>query len=218
MDITETPEYSSGWEWAVEHGPLLSELFTGRDVSTPELRTRLFREAGRRWPSGSDNLVNDLKQTAFVAGAIKAAVQTLRMSPEAQAAIFEAALEMGVIWSSEQGKAKALQMLQDKPAGWWRRKMGAATPNDVVNALSVAWRHDWSKERGRRHPRSKWEVMIDTMGPRELWILAEATQILIREDGLPRYVVDAPEEAFEVVSRPVYEDGVMRRYPGEIVG
>jgi hypothetical protein len=56
------------------------------------------------------------------------------------------------------------------------------------------------------------------MGPRELWILAEATQILIREDGLPRYVVDAPDEAFEVVSRPVYEDGVMRRYPGEIVG
>lgn len=218
MTITDTPEYSLGWEWAKEHGPLLAELFTGRDVSTPELRTRLFKEAARRWPSGSDNLVNDLKQTSFVAGALKAAIQTLPMTPEAVSAVMDAALEMGVIWSSEQGKAQALEALQAKPAGWWRRKMGVASPNDVVNAMASAWRHDWAKERGRRNPRSKWEVMIDTMGPRELWTLADATQITIREDGLPRYVVETPEELFEVVSRPVYEGGRMTRYPGEIVG
>lgn len=216
--LTDAPEYQIGWEWATEHGPALAELFTGRDVSTPELRVRLFKEATRRWPSEPGNLVSDLKQVAFVAGAIKASVQTLKMAPETVTAILEAALEMSMLWSSEQGKAQALEAIQAKPAGWWRKKMGAATPNDVVNALSIAWRHDWAKERGRRNPHSKWEIMIDTMGPRELWVLAEATQILIREDGLPRYVVDSSDEAFEVVSRPVYEEGVMLRYPGEIVG
>lgn len=218
MTLIDAPEYQIGWEWATEHGPILAELFTGRDVSTPELRVRLFKEATRLWPSNRDDLENDLRQVAFVAGAMKAAIQTLTLSREAQAATFEAALEMNAIWSSEQVKAASLEVLKLKPAGWWRKKMGDTTPNDVVNAMSVAWRHDWAKERGRRDPGSKWAVLIDTMGARELDILAGVIRIEAKEDGLPRWSVESRDEGFEIVSRPVYENGVMRRYPGEIVG
>lgn len=218
MTITDTPEYRTGFEWATEHGPVLAELFSTKEVSTSELRVRLFKEATRLWPSKHDDLANDLRQVAFVAGAMKAAVRTLQMSPEAMMAMNEAAFEMGDLWRLEQVKARSLQTLQAKPAVWWRTKMVDATPNQVVGVLSVAWRHDFSKEKGRRDPKSKWEILIDSLGPREIEILADATKILERHDGPSRYVVDAPEDAFEVISRPFYDDGVMRRYPGEIVG
>lgn len=218
MTITEAPEYKIGWEWATEHAPELSELFTGRDASTPELRVRLFREAIRRWPSVHDDLSNDLKQIAFVAGAIKAAIQTIDIPGDLLLAASEAAYQMGDLWRLEQAKVRALASLKARPMGWWRKKMGDATPNDVVNALSFAWRHDFAKEKGRRDPKSKWEVLIDSLGPRELEIFADAQAIFSKDEGPSRFVVDAPEDAFEIISRPFYEDGTMRRYPGEIVG
>jgi hypothetical protein len=218
MSITETPEYDAGWAWAKEYGPELAELFSGKEIATQELRSRLFREASRRWPSVQDNMDNDLKQTAFVAGGFKSAAETIKFTQEGAAAVFEAALEMGVIWSSEQAKVRALAELKAKPLGWWRRKMGHAKPLDVVNALSVAWRYNWAKERGRPHPGSKWAVLIDTLGSREIVILSEATQILSQVNGLPTYTVDSPEESFQIISRSVYEGGVLYRYAGEIVG
>lgn len=218
MSPIDTPEYKAGWAWATEQGPMLTELFSNKDVSTPELRVRLFQEASRRWPSDPDNLLNDLKQVAFVMGALKAAIRTLDASHEAILAANEAGLEMSQLWSSERGKANALEDLKKKPEGWWRTKMGAATPNQVVGALSFAWRVDFSNEKGRKNPRSRWEVLIDTLGPREMEILADATAILERKDGYERFVVDAPEDAFEIISRPAYEGGRMLRYPGEIVG
>jgi len=218
MKITDVPEYQIGFEWATEHGPVLAELFSNKEVSTPELRVRLFKEATRLWPSQHDDLANDLKQVAFVAGAMKAAVRTLQLSPEAMVAINEAGFEIGDLWRLEQVKANSLQALQAKPASWWRTKMGDVTPNQVVGVLSVAWRHDFAKEKGRRDPKSKWEILIDSLGPREIEILVDATKIYERNDGLSRYVVDAPEDAFEVISRPLYEGGRMLRYPGEIVG
>jgi hypothetical protein len=218
MMVTDSPEYQAGWAWATEHGPLLAELFSGKEVSTPELRVRLFREATRRWPSDPDDLMNDLKQVAFVMGALKAAIKTLGNNREAVIAANEAGLEMSQLWSTEQGKARALEDLKKKPENWWRTRMGAATPNQVVNALSFAWRVDWAREKGRKNPRSKWEILIDTLGPREMEILADATAILERKDGYERFVIDAPEDAFEIISRPAYEGGRMLRYPGEIVG
>lgn len=217
-DITDAPEYRLGWEWAREHGPMLAELFTGRDVSTPELRKRLFQEAARRWPSERDDVANDLRQTAFVAGALKAAVETLPLSQEGAAATFDAALEMGVMWSSEQAKVRALEALKEKPSGWWRRKLGDARPLDVVNALSVAWRHDWAKERGRPHPGSKWAVLIDTLGPRELDTFAEVDRIERKVSGYPVYVVHGDGETFTLIAAPVFEGGRLHRYPGELVG
>lgn len=226
MTITDAPEYKLGWEWATEHAPELSELFTGRDASTPELRVRLFKEATRRWPSAHDDLSNDLKQVAFVAGAIKAAIQTINVPQDLMIAANEAAFQMGDLWRLEQAKARALETLKARPAGWWRTRLGVSqsrsrpsrTPNDLVNALSFAWRRDHAKDKGRRDPRSRWEVLIDTLGPREIEILVDSTAIFEKDEGLFRYVVDSPEEAFEVVSRPVYDGTYMRRYPGEIVG
>lgn len=218
MSPIDTPEYQAGWAWATEHGPLLVELFSSKEVFTPELHVRLFREAGRRWPSSPDDLLNDLKQAAFVIGAMKAAIKTLDMSPETMLAVNEAGLGMAQLWSSEQGKANALEDLKKKPEGWWRTKMGAATPNQVVGALSFAWRVDFAKEKGRKNPRSRWEILIDTLGPREMEIFADATAIFERKDGPERFVVDAPEDAFEIISKPEYDGGRMYRYPGEIVG
>lgn len=218
MSPTDTPEYKAGWAWATEHGPMLAELFSNKEVSTPEIRVRLFREASRRWPSDPEDLSNDLKQVSFVMGAMKAAVGMLDVSHEALIAENEAGLEMSQLWVTERGKVQALEAIKKKPENWWRTKMGAVSPNQVVNALSVAWRIDHAKEKGRKNPRSKWEILIDTLGPREMEILADATAILERKDGYERFVIDAPEDAFEIISRPAYEGGRMHRYPGEIVG
>lgn len=218
MMFTDTPEYRAGFEWSTEHGPLLAELFSNREVSTPELRVRLFKEATRLWPSKHDDLSNDLKQVAFVAGAMKAAIRTLPVSRESLIAMNETAMEMGSLWTAENTKASALERLQAKSFIWWRKKMGDASPNDVVNALSYAWRHDWAKERGRLNPRSKWEVLIDSTGAREIEILAEAVKIS-EEPGTPyTYTIESEEDSFQIVSRPGYEGTRMLRYPGEIVG
>jgi len=218
VDITESPGYATGWAWAKEHGPDLSELFSSRSVATPELRTRLFKEASRRWPSDPNHLENDLLQVAFVAGAMKAAVETLPLEPQALAAIMDAAMEMGMTWSMEKAKVRALQALQAKPAGWWRKKLVGASPLDVVAVLSIAWRKDWAKERGRSDPKSRWEILIDTMGVRELDALLNATSITELHDGVSRYLIDAPEESAEIVSRYAREGNVIYHYPGEIVG
>lgn len=218
MSVTETSEYQAGWAWATEQGPMLSELFSNKDVTTPELRVRLFKEAIRRWPSDPSNLDNDLKQVAFVMGALKAVIKTLDHSREAVLAANEAGLEMSQVWSTEQGKARALEDLKKKPESWWRTKMGDAAPLQVVAALAFAWRVDWSKEKKRKNPMSRWEVLIDTLGPREMEILADATKIVEVQDQPYRFLVDAPHEAFEIISRPQYEGRNLLRYPGEIVG
>ena len=218
MSPLDTPEYKAGWAWATEQGPMLSELFSNKEVSTPELRVRLFREASRRWPSDPSGLENDLKQVAFVMGALKAAIKMLDASPEALLAANEAGLEMSHLWSTEHGKARALEELKKKTESWWRTKMGDASPMQVLGALAFAWRVDWSKEKGRKNPRSRWEVLIDALGPREMEILADATKIIEVKDQPSRFIIDAPEEAFEIISRPQYEGTRLLRYPGEIVG
>lgn len=218
MDITKTPEYTAGWEWATEFAPTLTELFTSREAATPELRRRLFQEAARRWPSTGDDLINDLKQTAFAAGAMKAVVQTLPLAPETASAVFDAALELGAIWSAEQAKAESLETLKKKPEAWWRKKLGGASPRDVLMALSGAWRRDWARERGRQNPKSKWEILIDTLGSRELGTLAEAVSIQEIVESVSRYAIESEDDSFEIVSRPVYHQGRLIHYPGEIVG
>jgi hypothetical protein len=145
MSPIDTPEYKAGWAWATEHGPMLAELFSNKEVSTPEIRVRLFQEASRRWPSDPDDLANDLKQVSFVMGAMKAAIKMLDVSHEALIAANEAGLEMSQLWVTERGKAQALEAIKKKPESWWRTKMGHATPNQVLGALAFAWRVDWAK-------------------------------------------------------------------------
>lgn len=218
-DVTDTPEYKLGWEWAVEHAPQLAELYTGKELITQELRSRLFRDAMRRWPSQPGDMENELKQTAFVAGAFKAFSDELPLTPEAVAAVFEAALEMGVIYSVEQAKKRYLAILKEKPVGWWRKKLGDASPNEVVGALAHDWRVRIAPERKRKDPKNKWEVIIDTMGSREMDVLATVTHIVYREDGdYKSYVVESDDGSFQLLARPVFSGMRMTHAAGEIVG
>ncbi len=217
MPIKDEPEYKLGWEWAAEYGVSLAELFTAKDLSTPELRTQLFKEAARRWPSQRDSFDNDLKQMTFVAGAMKA--MTRHIPAEEAGAVMEAALEMGAGYSSYKAIAHWLNELKAKPRGWWRTKRGDATPQDVLNALSVAWRIDRKREGSTKSPKSKWEIMIAQMGSRELAALATLQNISIQKDGIYiSYIVEGEEGDFQMLADWVREGGVTRQYPGEIVG
>lgn len=219
MGLVNSPEYRLGWEWAKEHGPIITELFTSTEMATTELRTRLFGEAARKWPSQRDDISNDLKQTAFVAGAMQAVAETMPMTREALAAVFDAALDIGMMWSAEAAKAEHLDSLKARPVGWWRRKFGDARPIDVVNALSVTWRKEWAEERGRAHPGSKWAVLIDMLGSRELAVLDELERIEELQDGAyTTYEIIGKDGSFQIIARPVYQQGRLTNLPGEIVG
>lgn len=215
--ITDTPEYAAGWAWAKEHGPIIAELFSSKEVSTPELQKRFFQEATRRWPSKHDDLDNDLKQIAFVAGGMKAAIETLSMSPETFGAIMEAATDLGQLWRFEVAKASLLKDLQAKPKSWWSKKLGDASPSDLVKAFYVAWHYGyWPKEKRLKKPRSIWEVLIDVMGTREMEIMAAVVKITETPDMV--YDIESEDDSFTIVSKPVFEGGRLIRYPGEIVG
>lgn len=221
MSIDDSEEYATGYEWGVENAPRLAELFSSRELATSELRTRLFKEAVKRWPSQSDSMENELKQTAFVAGAFKAFAERMPMSRETLAAVFEAAMEMGSIWNAEIWKSKHLETLKEKPRVWWSRKKGAASPNHIVGIMSVKWRKDYGPEKGRKDPKSKWEILIDTMGTREMSALASLENIEDLRENYPFGVlrVEGKDTDFEVVSEPAYTpEGRIYQWPGEIIG
>ncbi len=217
MPVADEPEYQLGWEWATEHGASLAELFTSRDLSTPELRVRLFKEGARRWPSQRDSFDNDLKQMLFVAGAMKAFTRKIPL--EEAGAIVEAALEMAADYSSAKAMVYWLNELKAKPTGWWRTKHGDATPQDILNAMSVAWRIGRKREGEIRSAKSKWEILIGSAGPRELAALATLEKITLKRDGqYVTYEVDGLEGDFQMMADWVREGGVVHQYPGELVG
>lgn len=219
--IYDTEEYRLGYEWAVEHSPRFAELFHSKELVTPELQTALFKEAGRKWPSKSDSMENELKQTAFVAGAFKGFTERLPMSQDALAAVFDAAMEMGSIWNAEIWKARHLETLKAKPASWWRKKVGAASPNEIAGIMSAEWRRRHGRDKGRKDPRSKWEVLIDTMGTRELSALATLQNVEDRSDSYPVKVlrVEGEDSDFEVIAAWAYTpEGRVYHWPGEIIG
>lgn len=218
-EITETPEYHKGIKWAQENRAQLAELFTDADVATPEIRTRLFREAANWWPSHPGDLQNDLRQTAFVAGALKSVINTLPLTQEALAATMDAAMEMGMIWGAEQAKVRDLEALRKKPRGWWQRKFGDATPNQIVGALSIAWRYERRRDSKESNPKNRWQVIIDQLGSRETGVLNTLENIEQKGDGAYiTWLVEGREGTFEILARPVYDGWRMVRYPGEIVG
>lgn len=217
MAIEEEPEYKLGWEWASEYGTVLAELFTAKELSTPELRSRLFEEASRRWPSQKESFDNDLKQMVFAAGAMKALTRSI--PAEEAGAVVEAALEMGAGYASYKAIVHWLNELKAKSRGWWRTKHGDATPQDILNAISVAWRIDRKREGYTKPPKSKWEILIAQMGPRELAALATLEKITLQKDDIySSYIVEGEEGDFQMLSDWVKEGGVIRRYPGELVG
>lgn len=216
MDITEDPAYEDGIVWTTRHVDRLRELFSERELDTAELRVRLFEEAARRYPSRPGDMENDLRQTAWVAGALKPLADLMPFSPEGLAAVFDAALEMGMIYSAEAGKAEALEELKGKPRGWWQRKVGDARPNDVVMALSNAW---WRDHRGAKKGPGRFGILIDRLGTREMRALATLERITHVASGTYRYYdVDGKNVGFQVVSDPVFEGGRLVQGAGDIVG
>lgn len=221
MQISDTEAYKKGYEWASKNAHKFVELFTSKELATGELRGRLFKEAMREWPSQHDSLENDLKQTAFVAGAFKAFANKMPLSTGSLAAIFDTALEMSSIWSAEVWKSRHLEALKEKPASWWKKKHGIASPIEVAGVMSVKWRKDYGPEKGRKDPKSKWEVLIDTMGTRELSALAtlEKVEDLTENYPFPVWRVEGEDSDFEVVAAPAYTpEGRIYQWPGEIIG
>jgi len=221
MDFTETPEYVSGRAWAAKNENRLVESYSNSDIIGGTLRTVFFEEAGQLYPAVGGNLENDLRQTLWVMGAFRHVVDTLPMTREAMVAVFEAASDLGAIYSAEKAKLRCLKSLKAKEPQWWTRKRGDASPADVLAAAAVGWRIRRRKEKETRlEPLSLWEILVDQFGSRELCVLDEAKAIELVQDRKYWYywVHDAEGYSFQIIMRPVVEDGRILHAPGDIIG
>lgn len=220
MDFTETPEYQAGRAWARANENRLVERYSSDDIIGGTLRSVFFEEAGRLYPAAGGDLENDLRQTLWVMGAFRHVVDTLPMTREAMAAVFEAANELGAIFAAEKAKLRCLKSLKDKDPAWWTKKKGDASPADVLAAAAVGWRIRRRKEKEPRlEPRSIWEILVDQFGSRELCVLDEAGEIeLVRDGKYWYYWVHAEDYGFQIIMRPAVEDGRVLHVPGDIIG
>lgn len=215
-EVTEVPAYAEGAAWARENVAPLRELFNSGELSTPELRTRLFETAARIYPSRRGRMENDLNQTAFVAGAFRALTDLMPLTGEGAGAVFETALEMGSIWSAERAKYARLEELAAKPRGWWRARLGDASPNDVVNAASSAW---WREQGRGKRSTSRYEILIDRFGAREMAALATVRRIDDVRDGPYRYYrVRGEDASFDIMAEDVRDGRILVQGRGDLVG
>ena len=215
-NIVRTPEYAKGKAWVGEHYERVAELFSSGKLLTQDLRGYLFAVAGRAYPSQRESVANDLRQTGWVAGAIRSLVD--RMPPEAIGDVSETAMELGAYWNAEYWSDQCLEELKKKPRGWWQTKFGDATPNDVVGVLSNRWWREVGDPQKRKRT-SKWEVLIYTTGTREICALAGLQKIEFKQDGdYVTYDVEGEEQSFVVMAHPVWEGRRLIQPMGEIVG
>lgn len=214
-DILDTPEYKKGKAWIGENYERVAELFSSGKLLTQDLRGYLFGIAIRAYPPQRDSMQNELKQTAWVAGALRSLVD--RMPPEAIADVGETAIEMGAYWNAEYWSDRCLEDLKKKPRGWWQTKFGDATPNDVVNALAAQW---WKQvgDPQKKKRTSKWEVLIYTTGTREICVLADLERIEHIQERYERYRVHSDDRYFEVMAAPVWDGRILVQEMGAIVG
>jgi hypothetical protein len=220
MDFNETPEYKEGRAWAFRNDARLSERYTSDDIIGGSLRNRLFEEAVKLYPSEPGDMENDYRQTLWVMGAFRHIVDTLPMTPQAMVAVFDAAQELGAILGAERRKRECFLELRKKPESWWKKKLGDASPADVVAAASVGWRIRKRKERAERlEPKNRWEVLVDTLGAREMCALGDPRKIDLVKDGHYWYYwVHGPEWGFQMIMRPVMHEGRIEAAPGDIIG
>lgn len=217
-DITDTAEYRDGIDWAVMHAPELVERYSSNNLSAEELRTYLWKAAGSVYPSKRGDMENDLRQTQWFAGAVRRLVDTLSMNMEAMREVFDIAMEIGATYGAEKWKYVHFLELKKKDASWWRKKKGDASPNDVVGVMSNLWWRTYAKEKGVKST-SKWEILIDTLGTREMCALATLDEITARKDGeYQSYEVDGDECSFQVISAPVWNGSYLVQGMGDIVG
>lgn len=217
-DFTDTAEYKDGIDWAVLHAPELAERYSSNDLSAQELRSYLWKQSNRFYPSKRGEMENELRQTLWVAGAIKRLVDSLPTNLESLRAVFEIALEMGQIYSAEKWKYVHFETLKKKDASWWRKKKGDASPNEIVSALSNRWWNTYAKEKGVKST-SKWEILIDTLGTREMCALASLEKVVFNDEGKYKtYDVEGDDCDFQMMAEPVWENGRVHSFAGEIVG
>jgi len=220
MDPTETPEYFAGYEWAGTHFNELRERFSSRNIGG-ELRGYLFDQAMKVYRSVPGDMENEFKQTLWVTGAIRFVVDKLPLEKGTLTEVWDMGMELGSILSAEYWKLECWKQLRAKPAGWWKKKKGDASPDDVVAVLAVAWRRNEArhKEKGRPSPLSKWEVMVDRMGSREMCVLAELEKIELVRDGVYWYYrVESKDQSFEVIMRPTPHGDHVEQNTGDIIG
>lgn len=215
------PQYAQGIAWTDTNLDRLRERFTGTDLQTQELRDVLWPTAERLFKPQRDSMENDLRATAWVAGAMKRLTETLEGSPEGMIAIFEVAMEMGHIFSAESGKHEALEILKAKPAAWWRKKAGGLSPNDIMKPVYMNWWRTVGNPEERRST-TKWEALKHAFGSREMWALAElkqAVQVGADNDRYVFYDVDGEEVGFNIMAKDaVHPGGQISQHAGAIIG
>lgn len=215
------PEYAKGMAWTDKNLDSLRERFTGTDLQTQELRDVLWPTAERLYKPERDSMENDLKATAWVAGAMKRLTDTLEGSREGMIAVFEVAMEMGSIFAAESGKHQAMEILKGKPAAWWRKKAGELSPNDIMKPVYMNWWRTVGFPENRSRT-TKWEALKHVFGSREMWALAElkeAVQVGADNDRYVVYDVDGEEVGFQIMAKDaVHPDGIVSQRAGSIVG
>jgi hypothetical protein len=224
IDAPDQPDYKEGIDWAVLHAPELVERYSSTEITGRVLRDYLWRAATEIYPTVRGDMENDLRGTYFVLGAIKRIIDSLPFGPEAMKEVFEIGLELGSAYGAEKWKYKCFLELKGRDLSWWRKRKGAASPQDIVLALSSEWWRRYAKEK-HASKTSKWEILIDTLGTREMCILAHLTLVELEEHQGGRYkvwTVNGKENNFQMMASSVWEmiDGRQRMIhgAGEIVG
>lgn len=222
QDITDQADYREGIDWAVLHSPELVERYSSTNITGDELRSYLWKVAGNIYPSKRGDPENDLRQTFFVAGAIRRIIDTLELTPGAMKEVFGVAMDIGQIYGAERWKYACFLELKEKDTSWWRKRKGAASPNDIVGALANYWWRRFAKEKQVSRT-SKWEVLVDTLGTREMCILAHLTNVDAQDQGKYKtWTVEGKENTFQMMSAPVWENVggrmILVQGMGEIVG
>lgn len=217
MDITEQFQYAEGKLWAEENLDRLRERFTGRDLQTQELRDILWPTAEALYKPKRDSMENDVKATAWVAGAMKPLSNTLDLSREGMVAVFEMALEMGSIFGAEIVKHEALELIKEKPAAWWKKKVGELSPHELMPPIFYKW---WREvgEPEKRSKTSRAEALKYVMGAREMMAFAtikSTVQKGVHGDNYVLFDVEGEGASYEMV----VEDSIHGRgQAGDIVG
>lgn len=220
LSVTEMPEYLEGLAWAAENMDRLRERFTGTDLQTQDLRDILWGAAQELYPEQRESMENDLKATAFVAGSLYRLTQMMEDSPEGLIAVSEMAMEMGSIFGAEAGKHEALESLKAKPLSWWRKKFGAASPNDLMKPIYTKWWREVGNSENRKRT-TKWEALKHTLGSREMRAFEALKNVTLEGEGgvYVTYDVDGEGGGFQMMAKDaVHPGGIVSQQAGEIVG
>lgn len=216
--VTEQPEYAEGVAWADRNLNTLRERYSGKELDTTVLRSFLFAEAERLFRTQRESMENDLKQDAWVAGAIRRLVDTMPQDKEGVAAVFDAALEIGSIYGAEAAKHEHLESLKRKSKSWWRTRFGDAKPDDLMKPLYTRWWREVGipEELSRT---TRWEALKYSLGSREMAAFDTLKNVERVEHG--KYVVydvEGDSSSFEMMAEDTMEGHRIVQGAGEIVG